>query len=191
MPEQYKKIEGWLDFDDLYDRIFQSASNGSHFVEIGCWLGKSSCYMAEKIKEDGKLIRFDCIDIWNTGETGKAYEDMLNMNDGNVLGLFVNNLKSAGVINYMNLIQLSTFEAVNIYKDDSLDFIFIDNNHEAGHVYRELNLWHNKVKSGGIIAGHDYYAHQDWNVAKAVNTFVAERDLKLEVMTNSFWIERK
>ena len=189
MPEYYKNIEGWFDFEDLYNRIVERSSDGAHFVEIGCWYGRSTCYMAELIMESGKKIRFDCIDVWRWHADDEAYASALQKNGGNILDVFVNNMKNAGVINQMNTIQLSTFEAVKLYEDSSLDFLFVDDNHTEAHVYKELNGWISKLKPGAILAGHDYYTGHNWNVTKAVNDFVGEKGLALEVMNNSYWIE--
>lgn len=40
--------------------------------------------------------------------------------------------------------------------DVKLDFIFIDANHTYEHVLQDLKLWVPKVKSGGLVAGHDW-----------------------------------
>lgn len=41
--------------------------------------------------------------------------------------------------------------------DASLDFCWLDGNHEIPHVARELDLLHTKMRPGGIIAGHDVF----------------------------------
>jgi len=39
-----------------------------------------------------------------------------------------------------------------------LDFVFIDANHSYEHVLADLKLWVPKVKSGGLIMGHDWWS---------------------------------
>lgn len=46
--------------------------------------------------------------------------------------------------------------AVKKFDDESLDFVFIDANHEEPFVYEDLTEWAKKVRVGGIVAGHDY-----------------------------------
>lgn len=49
--------------------------------------------------------------------------------------------------------------SMNIVKDmadNSLDFVYIDGNHDFINTANDLVEWLKKVKNGGIIAGHDY-----------------------------------
>ena len=39
--------------------------------------------------------------------------------------------------------------------DESVDFVWLDGNHEHAHVAREIQLLEGKLAPGGIIAGHD------------------------------------
>ena len=41
------------------------------------------------------------------------------------------------------------------WKESSIDILFIDDNHEPDHIYKELNFWSNKVKKDGYILMHD------------------------------------
>jgi hypothetical protein len=52
MASNYLSIEGWFDFDDLYDLALRRC--GSHpacAVEIGAYKGRPTSYMAERIRE--------------------------------------------------------------------------------------------------------------------------------------------
>jgi SAM-dependent methyltransferase len=54
------------------------------------------------------------------------------------------------------LIKKSSMEALEDFKDDSLDFVYIDGNHSIRYIVEDIYEWYRKVKPGGIIAGHDY-----------------------------------
>jgi len=41
-------------------------------------------------------------------------------------------------------------------EDASLDFVYLDANHDFRHVTDDIDEWGRKVRGGGIIAGHDY-----------------------------------
>lgn len=41
-------------------------------------------------------------------------------------------------------------------EDRSLDFVFIDAQHDYDSVKRDIELWHPKVRPGGLLSGHDY-----------------------------------
>lgn len=47
-------------------------------------------------------------------------------------------------------------DAVKDFEDESLDFVFIDANHEFQYITNDIVEWGKKVKKGGIISGHDY-----------------------------------
>lgn len=40
--------------------------------------------------------------------------------------------------------------------DGSLDFVFIDAQHDYDSVRRDILFWKQKVKPGGLLSGHDY-----------------------------------
>ena len=66
--------------------------------------------------------------------------------------------------------------SVDLFEDNSLDFVFIDASHEYEDVKNDILAWLPKVKRGGILAGHDYYVNQDWfsGVKKAVNEIFSD-----------------
>jgi hypothetical protein len=47
-------------------------------------------------------------------------------------------------------------DAVGRFEDESLDFVFIDANHDFRHITEDLDSWSKKVRVGGIISGHDF-----------------------------------
>lgn len=56
------------------------------------------------------------------------------------------------------LLRMTSLEAAKEFKDGSLDFVYIDGDHSFGHVAMDLMRWSARVKTGGIVAGHDYCA---------------------------------
>ena len=47
-------------------------------------------------------------------------------------------------------------DVVKQFKDGSLDFVYIDANHEFRSVIDDISEWGKKVKVGGIVSGHDF-----------------------------------
>jgi|SRR3989344_1329757 len=54
------------------------------------------------------------------------------------------------------IFRKTSMEAVEDFKDESLDFVYIDGNHKLKFVIEDIVGWSKKIKSGGVIAGHDY-----------------------------------
>jgi len=81
------------------------------------------------------------------------------------------------------IINRTSKEASNQFEDGSLDFVFIDANHDYLHVKEDIQLWAKKVRKGGIVSGHDYYVTKQGNtgVIKAVDEYVAAYGQKLQL----------
>lgn len=54
------------------------------------------------------------------------------------------------------LIRKFSIDAAKDFKDESIDFVYIDGNHTLPYVVQDIFAWERKVKRGGIISGHDY-----------------------------------
>jgi len=67
-------------------------------------------------------------------------------------------------------------EMAKLVPDNSLDLLYLDGAHYYAGVAADLNAWYPKVKSNGIIAGHDYL-NNDYQVKEAVSHFVVERNI--------------
>jgi hypothetical protein len=79
----------------------------------------------------------------------------------------------------------------------SLDFVYIDGNHEAPFVTADLEAWLPRVRSGGLLSGHDYHVNprKAIQVKPAVDSFVQARGGTLFVLAGDrtpsfFWVVR-
>lgn len=68
-------------------------------------------------------------------------------------------------------IRKPSMDALADVKDGSLDFVYIDADHRFDFVMRDVIEWSKKVRSGGIVAGHDYYHFKGSGVVEAVNAY--------------------
>jgi len=174
MEHFYKNIQGWFTFPQLYSQIANHYPDGSHLVEIGVWKGKSAAYMAVELNNLGKNnTKFDCIDTWlgseeHIDENSTTFEPNLIKDKDWLYKHFIENVEP--VKNIINPIRKSSLEAVKLYENESLDFIFIDAAHDYYNVLEDIKAWYPKVKSyTGVISGHDY----SWGpeVKRAVHDF--------------------
>jgi FkbM family methyltransferase len=181
----YEKIDGWFDFDEVYTEMVNKFPTGSHFVEIGAWLGKSTSYMAVEIANSHKNIKFDVIDTWE-GSKNFVDEDYYKT-DRDPYDIFMDNVSS--VKRFINPIRGRSDEVYKNYEDKSLDFVFIDAGHDYQSVITDIKNWYPKVKDNGIIAGHDYIGYTD--VKKAVDEFFGENKIRLHLVHAGTWIYDK
>jgi hypothetical protein len=163
----YDKIDGWFNFENIYALVVRKFNDGSKFVEIGSWKGKSASYMGIEIKNSGKKIQFDCIDTWDGSEehtniNSMFYDPLTKIKDG-LFDVFMKNIYP--VSDYINPIRMTSVEASKLYEDESLDFIFIDAAHDYENVKKDILAWFPKLKKNGIIAGHDYTTHEGVKLA--------------------------
>ena len=96
----------------------------------------------------------------------------------------------------VELIRKGSLEAVKDVPNNSLDFIYIDQMHEFDPVMMDLIQWNPKVKSGGIIAGHDYSnIYYQFGVIPAVNAYTHVHNIyhwyvtDLDIHPSFFWVK--
>ena len=80
-----------------------------------------------------------------------------------------------------------SMEAARRFADESLDFVYIDANHDYRHVREDITEWSKKVRKGGIISGHDYLNSLDgvdYGVKKAVDKWVKVNKIRYLFILN-------
>jgi len=166
MDHFYQSVSGWFESLDLFSFVVNKYDQ-AHFVEVGSWKGRSSCCMAVEIINSKKSIKFDCVDLW---EYSDSQNDISSNEFEGVYGEFISNISK--VAHYINPVKSTSVEASKLYLDASLDFVFIDAAHDYENVKKDIEAWLPKMKSGGIISGHDYFFSQ--GVRRAVHEILGE-----------------
>ena len=93
-----------------------------------------------------------------------------------------------GFSNICKLLPMTSKEASKRFRDNSIQLVYIDGNHQPEYVREDLNLWWPKVAEGGFLAGHDIicpHPNINWgrNIQPLVFSFCRERDLDLYLVT--------
>ena len=180
MDHFYKDVYGFCDYVGLYRKAVEIFPSGSHFVEVGSFLGKSAVFMAVEIINSGKRIKFDCVDHWKGSE---EHYDNENIDTENLYENFLENIQPVkGVI---NPVRAESVVASKLYKPNSLDFIFIDASHDERSVREDLTYWMPRLKEDGMIAGDDI---DNEGVANAVKWFFDTG--KLEIIGRQWLLAR-
>lgn len=95
---------------------------------------------------------------------------------------------------HVTIHKKKSLDALEEFTDNSLDFVYIDANHEFDHACADLIFWSQKVRSGGIVSGHDYYSHRRGGVMQAVNAYthchrIDPWYVTEEVFPTFFWVK--
>ena len=170
MDHIYTSIGGWFNFSEVYEKMVKEFPDGSHFVEVGAWHGKSTSFMIVEIINSNKKIKFDVVDTW-LGSS--EHRDDENVKRGKLYDIFLENLKD--VREHFTPLRMTSVEASKLYADKSLDFVFIDAAHDYQSVKEDIEHWLPKIKIGGYIGGDDY-SFED--VGKAVNEILGKDNIE-------------
>lgn len=93
------------------------------------------------------------------------------------------------------VLQQDSLRAATRFSAGSLDFVFIDANHLYESVRADVRAWWPKVRTGGLVIGHDYGIDRDadgrWGVRRAVDEFAAEQRREVRVGNDGVWWMRR
>lgn len=157
----YESIRGYFDFEEVYDEFASRSKDGDFIVEVGSFLGKSACYLAQRIKDSGKDVTLLCVDKWPTSWTSEG-----GVTTDQPFENFTSNVRQCGLSNYIVPIRTSSKLASKLLCND-LSAVFIDASHVYDDVKDDIACWKPKIREGGLIAGHDF-GNTYPGVAKAV-----------------------
>lgn len=155
--------KGIFDYADLCAEIVKLFPSGSHFAEVGAFLGKSSACMAVEILNSGKDIRFDVVDSWEgEGQGAKQYFDPrkreIEQAGSTLYREFIFGVcRTPALWRIVKPVKLRSAVAAQLYAPRSIDFLFLDADHRYEEVVNDLAAWTPKIKRDGIISGHDYH----------------------------------
>lgn len=85
-----------------------------------------------------------------------------------------------GIYKNYHFIEKSSRDAVKEFENKSLDFVYIDGNHDFENVTADVTLWSQKVRPGGIISGHDFIRRREPTnhyVVQAVTTYIRDNNV--------------
>jgi len=86
--------------------------------------------------------------------------------------------------------RMTSEKAVTYFKDETLDFVYIDANHSYESCKQDIALWWPKVKKGGIFSGHDYLNEElpegSFGVKRAVDEYIKEQKQVLFVISQDW-----
>jgi hypothetical protein len=153
---EFNEIPGWFAYEELYNAMVETAPHGSNFVEVGSWFGKSTNYLATKIRESKKNINFTCVDTWKGTDDEELHQNIVGAFNGDIFYEFVDNTVLSNNYATFDIIKDTSHNAANQFQNNSINFIMLDAGHSYESLMEDIKLWYNKVTPGGIISGDDY-----------------------------------
>lgn len=170
--KSYLSLKKMIDYIELNNFIM---------AEIGCYRGESTSFFASFDK-----IKFIyAIDQWCSGYD---LNDIASRSDMTL----VEECFDFNMLPYVNKFQKikeSSQNAHLLFKDYSLDFVYIDASHLYEDVKNDITNWFPKINKNGYIGGHDYESNKknnfSWGVTQAINDTLGVPDFTFK---DSSWI---
>ena len=131
---------------------------------VGAEIGVGGGVFSEMICREIPGVKLYAIDAW------KPYDKYTDFTSADYLERDYHKALAALSPFDVTIIRKFSMDAVKQFEDRSLDFVYIDGNHEAPYVDDDIREWSRKVRPGGMVSGHDYAAMHD-AVREAVNRY--------------------
>ena len=142
-------------------------------AEIGVYKGEYT----EKLCKAG--LKVYAIDPWQPyvgqGRTQEVQDrqDFLYGHTGRVLAPYPD----------CTIVRKTSMDALEDFKDGSLDFVYIDGDHSFRYAAEDVFEWEKKVRRGGIVSGHDYF-----NTEPHAKNLVCHVEVVIDAYTKAFGI---
>lgn len=166
---------------------------------VGAEIGTLGGEYARNLKRQNPDLTLYCVDTWEIYDGIQYFDQDKLTKYYNIAVRLLEGYKNVHFIKKMSM------DAVKDFKDNSLDFVYIDANHEFPYVAEDLFYWSKKVKAGGIVSGHDYHKEgqgqpETWvcGVREAVQEYTEEHnidpwfvmdDCTLDRCGSFFWVK--
>lgn len=140
-------------------------------VEVGCYAGESTIFFLEKAE------RIFCVDMWepydeitadglkhlDASEAEASFDALSLANKGRIVKIKKHSARACGTV-----------------ERQSVDAVYLDAGHDYSSVTYDIVLWLPKVKTGGILAGHDYGNAFHTGVKRSVDEAFGEPNMLFE-----------
>lgn len=141
------------------DRIFLAKMFADLGYSVGAEIGVERGIYSKILLDNNPALTLYSIDAWTAY---KGYRDHVTQSKMDKIHQDCIE-RLANYIQHERSYVIKSFSttASEHFKDNSLDFVYIDANHEYAQTVADISAWDKKVKVGGIVAGHDYILRKD------------------------------
>lgn len=170
---QWYEIDGWFNWRAAQEEAVDQFPDGSRFVEVGTYLGRSLCSLGEVVERSGKRITIVGVDTCRgsgpEGWRGKDFHGAaVRAGGGTFAGALHKNLLDCGFGDEIQLVISDSVSASRLFADLSLDWVHLDARHDYANVKADIQAWLPKIRKGGWLSGDDYDEKKWPEVVKAV-----------------------
>ena len=160
-PVHWTEIDGWFQWRSGQEEAIQHFADGSRFVEVGNYLGRSLCSLGELVQKSGKRLEVIGIDTCRgsgaEGPKGKNYHGAaVAKGGGTFAGTLHRNIVHCGLADTISLIVSDSLTAASFFADRSLAWVHLDARHDREGLIADIQAWLPKVRAGGWLSGDDY-----------------------------------
>ena len=175
----WQEIEGWFQWRSAQEEAVRRFPEGSCFIEVGTYLGRSLCSLGEVVEQSGKTFTVIGIDTCRgSGPEGPRRKDYhgsaVAQGGGSFAGALHKNILDCGYGDTISLIISDSVTASRLFADASIDWIHLDARHDYDSVKTDIKAWLPKVKPGGWLSGDDYDDLKWPETVKAVGDLLPE-----------------
>lgn len=182
---EFKEGDAWKEAYPVLSKIINEMN-----LKIGAEIGVAYGGHIEYILENTQIKKIYAVDPYKHFWWG--YKDPMNFTQNKFNLIYESTQRRLKKFN--NRVIFIREESQTAYSkiNEQLDFVYIDANHTHNGVKKDIKLWFNKVKNGGIIAGHDYNHPNFPGVKKAVDEFFDQFGKRVNFHKSGvWWIEKK
>lgn len=162
--------------------------------KVGAEIGVERGIFSEQICLKNPESKLFCIDAWKMYDNNQGYRSQSQ------LDAYYSQAKERLSSYNCEIIKSSSIDAAKTFAPESLDFVYLDANHNFDYVMNDIIEWSGKVRVGGIVSGHDYVANNlshtvRYGVIEATNAYTKAHGinpwfvLNGERSANWFWIK--
>ena len=162
---RWEDIPGWFGWRSAQEEAVGHFADGARFVEVGSYLGRSLCSLAEVVRDSGRTFAIVGVDTCRgSGPEGNqqinAHGPAVEFGGGTFAGLLHRNILGCGFADSVQLLITDSVSAAGLFGDGSLAWVHIDARHDYDSVRADIAAWAPKVMPGGWLSGDDY--HPEW-----------------------------
>jgi predicted O-methyltransferase YrrM len=157
----------------LLYHLGRKEAQGTIFLEIGSYLGASSCFLAAAARERGGVLH--CVDTWSNEAMSEGRRDTWEE-------FRTNTMPFAGVIRAHR--GFSTDMAVDF--EDPIALLFMDGDHSYDACKADLEAWFPHLAQGALLVMHDF----GWaeGVKRVVEEIIMPRQKERgHILQNTYW----